>query len=116
MSNAFNVPELLEIMISTAVQEITEGNWQKIQQTAEYEFGAILQRVQEIRRLRAADQISKESAERLLDNQVSLTESTLHLVRVLRKQMVRRMIDAVLNAIGSIVNRYVGLDIIQVED
>ena len=115
MSNEFNVQELLEAMVSAAVQEITQGNWAKIQQTAEYEFEAILRRVEEIHRLRHTGEISEESAERLLDNQVSLTESALHLVRMLRKQMVRRMIDAVLSAIGSIVNRYIGFNLIQIE-
>lgn len=115
MANEFNVPELLGNMLSVAAREMAQGNWAKIQQTADFEFRDILERVQEIQRLLDEDQISEEAADRLFDNQIALARSALNVVKVLEKLEVQRVIRAVLNVIGDTVNKFVGFKLIDVE-
>lgn len=116
MSNEFNVQELLQDMLSVAAQEIVRSDWAKIQQTADFEFREILARVQEIQRLLDKGQISEEAADRLFDNQVTLTNRALRAVSLLRKLEVQRVLRVVLNVIGGTVNNFVGFELIEVED
>lgn len=108
--------ELIEKMLSIAMKEVTESNWKQINTTVEAEFSAIVDRIAEIQRRVVSGEISEEGAERLFQNQVSLMHSALHLDRVLKRLAVQRLVNTVFNAIGGIVNQWVGFELIEVED
>ena len=115
MSNTFDPQELLGLMVSTA-QDIAQGNWNTIQETAETEFEMMLARVEKIKRLRAADRLTEDEAKFIMSLEVSRSQLVLIRLKVLENLEIQRMINAVLNVIGSIVNKAVGFKLIEIED
>lgn len=111
-----NPRKLIEQMLSVAMKEVTENDWNQINATVEAEFSAIVDRIAEIQRRAASGEISEEGAERLFQNQVGLMHSALYLDRVLKRLAVQRLVNTVFNAIGGIVNQWVGFELIEVED
>ena len=115
MSNTFDSQKLLSLMVSAA-QEIAQNNWDDIQEIAESEFEVILYRIEKIEKQRTAGSLKKDEAKLLLSFQVSTLQIVLIRLEVLRNLEVQRMVNAVLNAIGSIVNEIVNFELIEIED
>ena len=115
MSNTFDPPELLSLMLSTA-QEIAQGKWNQIQETAETEFRMILDRIERIEDLRATGNLTEDEAKFVMSLQVSTVQIVLIRLNVLRNLEIQRIINAVLNAIGDIVNRAIGFELIEIDD
>ena len=115
MANTFDSQQLLSTMLSTA-KEIAQNDWDEIEQIAKKEFGIILRRIEDIGIDRKADRLSEGEAQFLLSAQVSLSQIVLNRLEVLGTLKAQRMINTVFNAIGGIVNRFVGFELIEVED
>ena len=115
MANTFDSQELLGKMLSTA-KEIAQSDWAEIENIAEYRFGTILKQIEEIRIDRKAGKLSEAEAKFLLDIQVIPAQIALRRLEVLGSLKAQRITTAAFNAIGGIVNRFVGFELIEVED
>ena len=115
MPNTFDSQELLSLMVSAA-QDIAENKWDDIKETAEIEFEMILYRIEKIENRLAAGSLPEDEAKFLLSLEVSASQIVLTRIEVLRNLEVQRIVNAVLNAIGSIVNGVVKFDLIEIEN
>lgn len=115
MANTFDSQQLLSKMVSVA-REIAQNDWDEIEQIAKDEFEMILNRIERIGIKHKAGKLSDEEAKLLLDLQVLPAQTVLGRREVLGSLKAQRMITAVFNAIGGIVNRFVGFELIEVED
>ena len=115
MANTLDTQQLLSDMVSVA-REIAQNDWDEIEQIAKDEFEMILKRIERIGIKHKAGKLSDEEAKLLLDLQVLPVQAVLGRLEVLGSLRAQRITTAVFNAIGGIVNRFVGFELIEVED
>lgn len=115
MANTLDTQQLLSKMVSVA-RDIAQNDWDEIEQIATDEFEMILKRIERIGIKHRAGNLSEAEGKLLLDLQVVPAQTVLGRREVLGSLRAQRIITAVFNAIGGIVNRFVGFELIEVED